>query len=303
MALVGVAAADTTWSFDGNLSTTGTSIGTTAHQRVATTNEETGNVTYSKGNATAVYTESGLTMGDSIGKYTLTANLGKAVDLRSTTTGGYTWLTQNSVHYTSTNGGNNTNYFALTSTVTENGTTTVTQGTDFTIMAYVNFDNVSGEQFIFGTSNAVSNGLAFGLNNGKLDLLAKYVDHHDLTNGPTILADTWYLLAVSYDSTLDTATFYVNGDNVGSITLGKKFNLPTGGVGGAIGAGTQDLVENAGAIIPQGVVDAQIAELKVFNSALSQSQILTQAHLVPEPTTATLSLLALCGLAARRRRK
>ena len=302
MALVGVAAADTTWSFDGNLSTTGTSIDTTAQQRVASTNEETGKVTYSRGSATATYTESGLTKGDSIGKYTLTANLGKAVDLRSTTTGGYTWLTQNSVNYTSTNSGANTNYFALTSTVTpENGTTTVTKGTDFTIMAYVNFDNVSGEQFIFGTGSGAEAGLAFGLNDGKLDLLAKYVDHHDLTDGPTILADTWYLLAVSYDSKLDTATFYVNGDNVGSITLGNKFNLPTGGVGGAIGAGSQDLVENA--TIPQGAVDAQIAELKVFNSALSQSQILTQAHLVPEPTTATLSLLALCGLAARRRRK
>ena len=36
---------------------------------------------------------------------------------------------------------------------------------------------------------------------------------------------------------------------------------------------------------------------------LDQAKALSAARVVPEPTTATLSLLALCGLAARRRRK
>lgn len=42
-----------------------------------------------------------------------------------------------------------------------------------------------------------------------------------------------------------------------------------------------------------------------FDSALSASDVgsISKALTVPEPTTATLSLLALCGLAARRRRK
>ena len=40
--------------------------------------------------------------------------------------------------------------------------------------------------------------------------------------------------------------------------------------------------------------------LSVYNGAMSADEV---AKLVPEPTTATLSLLALCGLAARRRRK
>ncbi len=42
----------------------------------------------------------------------------------------------------------------------------------------------------------------------------------------------------------------------------------------------------------------------VFNTALSSTEILAlSTSVIPEPTTATLSLLALAGLAARRRRK
>ena len=44
--------------------------------------------------------------------------------------------------------------------------------------------------------------------------------------------------------------------------------------------------------------------VEVYSGALSSAEVLTHAtQLVPEPTTATLSLLALCGLAARRRRR
>ena len=39
------------------------------------------------------------------------------------------------------------------------------------------------------------------------------------------------------------------------------------------------------------------------NEVLALAETALRAHNVPEPTTATLSLLALCGLAARRRRK
>ena len=39
------------------------------------------------------------------------------------------------------------------------------------------------------------------------------------------------------------------------------------------------------------------------DAAFALNQQAIKAALVPEPTTATLSLLALCGLAARRRRR
>ena len=304
MALAGVAVGDTTWTFDGNLNTSGTSINTSATKRESyteeQTNTETGAVTtvtkYRRANATAQYTESGLVTGTAFGNYVLDADLGQAIDLRNTGDTADTWLSQNSVNYVSGN-----NKFALTSTVTQDGQTTVTTGTDFTIMAYVNFASTTGEQFIFGTGSGNAAGLAFGIKGGKLDLLAKGVHHHELTSMTALEADVWYHLAVSYDASEDTATFFVNGDKAGSLTLGRAYNAPGNNIGGAIGAASQDLVNDPG--IVQGPLDAQIAELKVFNSALGQSTVLTEAHLVPEPATATLSLLALAGLAARRRRK
>ena len=47
--------------------------------------------------------------------------------------------------------------------------------------------------------------------------------------------------------------------------------------------------------------DGYIDNLYVWNRALGTTEV--KALVVPEPATATLSLLALCGLAARRRRK
>ena len=47
--------------------------------------------------------------------------------------------------------------------------------------------------------------------------------------------------------------------------------------------------------------EAEISNITLWNKALSSTEV--KGLLVPEPTTATLSLLALAGLAARRRRK
>jgi len=48
------------------------------------------------------------------------------------------------------------------------------------------------------------------------------------------------------------------------------------------------------------IANAEVSNITVWNKALTAKEV---AALVPEPTTATLSLLALAGLAARRRRK
>ena len=52
----------------------------------------------------------------------------------------------------------------------------------------------------------------------------------------------------------------------------------------------------------RGFPEATISDITLWNKALSTSEI-QGLMVVPEPTTATLSLLALAGLAARRRRK
>jgi len=121
LALQGVASADTSWSFDGVLTSTGTKQITAVVQG---------------GNGSATYVESGLSIGSTVGNYTLTKNLGKAVDL--TQSGVY--LTLPDAYYTSGDGklaigGDN--------------------DTSFTIMGYVKYSTFTGEQY-FGTASKKS---------------------------------------------------------------------------------------------------------------------------------------------------
>ena len=83
-------------------------------------------------------------------------------------------------------------------------------------------------------------------------------------------------------------TLYINGAKKGEITNWNAKDL-TGICFGDIFGGNnkpgQTLIDN----------------LTIWNTALSSDAVAAAA--IPEPATATLSLLALCGLAARRRRK
>ena len=86
-------------------------------------------------------------------------------------------------------------------------------------------------------------------------------------------------------------TLYYNGSVVATATLGSgnctAELLDTFAVGGRnIGTGN--------------ATNFSFTNVQLYSGVLSQSQI---SQLVPEPTTATLSLLALAGLAVRRRRK
>lgn len=250
-ALAGVAAAftDATWNFDGDLNAT------------STPSIDRSNGSLNTG--AAAYNETGLTVGVVVGRYELTADLGQAVTLDST------HLVKTATAYWSNEAGR----LAIGA-----------DGTSFTLVSYVKFDSVAGEQLFFGTGSGNGGGLAFGLKDGKLDLLAKGAAHHELTTTPAIETNTWYNLAVSYDTTVGTAVFYVNGDSVGSITGLKNVNFNSAGGGACAFAG-------------------QIAEFQILSGVKTQSEILKAAHLsIPEPATATLSLLALAGLALRRRR-
>ncbi len=100
----------------------------------------------------------------------------------------------------------------------------------------------------------------------------------------------WVNLSIVSDVTNGTLTFYVDGTAVGSVdNWGPRADVasdnfsPTGLVFGCAPDGGRDF---------GGTV--QINNIKFYNSAVAS---------VPEPATATLSLLALAGLAARRYRK
>lgn len=90
------------------------------------------------------------------------------------------------------------------------------------------------------------------------------------------------------------ATFYVDGTSVGSVTVPTDVNQPGDGLG--IGNGAKDWTTGPWA--------GKIADFQLLNSALTADQVAAYGAptpAVPEPTTTTLSLLALAGLAARRR--
>mgnify|MGYP003296534800 CR=1 FL=1 len=175
-------------------------------------------------------------------------------------------------------------YVKVNNTYWSTGSGTLALGsndTSFTISATVMFDSIPSEIFLMGTSNNHDEGFAFTLMDGKLALTAKSIAHNTLNSMTALTADTWYTLGVSYDAETNVANFSVNGNSVGTLTLSSGYDAAEA-VGMAIGAGGADQA--------QGVWSGKIANLSITTT-------------VPEPTTATLSLLALAGLAARRRRK
>lgn len=101
-------------------------------------------------------------------------------------------------------------------------------------------------------------------------------------------AETWSTLTIVSDSTNKTLSLYVDGSILASASGWDAGELKTLSVGFNS--------KGSNRIMTDGYID----NLYVWNRALSATEV--QA-LIPEPTTATLSLLALCGLCARRRRK
>ena len=109
--------------------------------------------------------------------------------------------------------------------------------------------------------------------------------------------------ATSGDETLDWTTItlvrsaniltlYVNGESQGSLTA-KSTTFSGLQVGALFGNGQQ-----GGTSAP--AINATVDNMAIWKRALTSAEV--AGLVIPEPTTATLSLLALAGLAARRRR-
>ncbi len=101
--------------------------------------------------------------------------------------------------------------------------------------------------------------------------------------------DEWTSFSIVSDLTAQTLSVYVNGTSVGTVENWNPTSPALTGAqfGTAFGSGGHSL---------NGTID--INNIKFYNEAVYPA-----SDNVPEPTTATLSLLALAGLAARRRRK
>ena len=279
---------DTVWTFENSLnSKTGSGFHDVAsptygkYVTTETTNEQgqTSTTTTWVG-GTATYVDSELVAGTQFGQYFLDRDLGKAVKLTDSN-----FIKLGDAYWSQGDGalGCGTNY-----------------STSYTLMAWVKFDQISGAQAMFGTGDGGDKGILFSLIDGdKMNLCSKTVADCR-SKSLTLSKDTWYNMAVSYDSTTNKVSYYLNGSLIGSATMADRYNN-AGGAGAAIGSGAKDTAKD--------VMSGAIAEFQILNGAYSQEQILKAAGLskpspsIPEPTTATLSLLALAGLAARRRRK
>lgn len=97
-----------------------------------------------------------------------------------------------------------------------------------------------------------------------------------------------------------TLTLYVDGTSQGSLSISETVTITALQLGSRFnGQGTTTMTSSSGTI----------DNLTIWGKALTETEIqgiisrTSQPYAIPEPTTATLSLLALCGLAVRRRRK
>ncbi|MBR5876835.1 MAG: PEP-CTERM sorting domain-containing protein [Akkermansia sp.] len=106
---------------------------------------------------------------------------------------------------------------------------------------------------------------------------------------------TLTLVTTANSSKTLTLEFYINGDFIGSSSTENASNFvnETAKIV-AFGNFTNSAIKDGGA-------PTNIDNILVYNRALTSDEV--RALTIPEPTTATLSLLALAGLAARRRRK
>lgn len=174
-----------------------------------------------------------------------------------------------------------------------------------TIAAWIKPTDTNGIESIFGYG-AQSNGFKFCTNGSGLQYTAKGVaDRESASAG--LAADTWTLVGVSFKAGNDAASAkYIAGTGNTNYYTRNLGGFATPGEGEqtfAIGSGNSGNARET--------FNGQIAGLTVFTSNAGIEGVnditaimgTTAPVMIPEPATATLSLLALAGLAARRRRK
>lgn len=169
----------------------------------------------------------------------------------------------------------------------------------FTLMTYVNFSSTSGENFFFGTGSDDGGGIGLNCKDGKISFTQKSISHNS-DEGVSVNTNTWYHVALAYDGATNKATLFLNGEQKSIITLDTNNNYPSGY---KTPNGSNMYFGSLSTNASQDDFAGSIAKFQIVHgSALGAADIKAIAT-VPEPTTATLSLLALAGLAAHRRRR
>ena len=157
-------------------------------------------------------------------------------------------------------------------------------------------------QWIIGGSTSPTNGLKIGLgHDGQIKTGLHNIGGVGVSSGSsTIETNQWYQVGLSVTDALESSksvwTLYINGEVVATKTDDNR----------TISFSNVALFEGADST-GNGRYTGYVDDIQFYNvSSLDDAKSIMSAQaarLVPEPTTATLSLLALAGLAARRRRK
>ena len=170
---------------------------------------------------------------------------------------------------------------------------------DFTLALYANFDTIKTGSLgalpnvFVGQSNGpgpTNKWVFFYDGNGNLGFHINGPSSAFLTPGTTIApaAGDWHHYAVTRSGS--TYTFYFDGTSVG--TASSSISIPDSTAALTIGQ-AEGL----------GYFDGLLDELRIYDSALSASEIAALATPVPEPGTLALIGLGAAGLAWRRRRQ
>ncbi|MGN0811780.1 MAG: hypothetical protein ACI4PY_09830, partial [Akkermansia muciniphila] len=202
---------------------------------------------------TVTYSASNQGVGTAYGSYYLVRDLGQAADFGSD---GYIKI-NDGYWKTKTEGG-------------EGGDCTLSTTSAFTITTYVKLTTTSGEQTFFSTGSNNQRGFAFGLKEGKFDFLRKYISHDCLDQDLKLSTDTWYNMTLSYDGD-GQATFYLNGQKVGSISITTdSYNSATGDYA-SIGSSTYESSSNH--------LNGSMADLRIYSGDATAQAIRNAAGL------------------------
>jgi RHS repeat-associated protein len=152
-----------------------------------------------------------------------------------------------------------------------------------TVAAWVRLNGTESDQKIASNEDGTAGGFKLGVYQGKVefeirDASNQFSLNRWISGGTTLGTGTWYHVAGVYDPTAGTISTYVNG------MLDRQLTTT-----GTLAAGAGDLVVGRDSAQPGGYLDGSLDDLRVYDSALTASQISNLFSNVPPDGPVNLS--------------
>ena len=144
----------------------------------------------------------------------------------------------------------------------------------FTITAWIKANVTNKDQRIFADDESNSGGFAFSLGDlgdGRLRFFSRNVNPVSLDSAAVITAGSWYFVTAVHDANAETRQIYVNASPV---TSASSYNNNWGSDNGTASIGGETDAAG-GEAVSNWRFDGNIDEVRVYNKALSQTEIAT----------------------------